>query len=208
MVYYFNKGGPLMWVLLGLLVVGIVIAIVKFIILMLASINSEKFLNKILSLLKANKVEDALKICEKTRGPVSAVFHAGISRLDKGLEAAERAMENAAAIEVAFLESGLIWLSTIVSVAPMIGFLGTVQGMIVAFEQIARSNDIIPSEVAGGISTALLTTFGGLTVAIPLQIIYNYFVQRIDKMVVDTEDSANNLVESLLEMKLIKKEAE
>ncbi|OQX89602.1 MAG: flagellar motor protein MotA [candidate division Zixibacteria bacterium 4484_93] len=208
MVYYFNKGGPLMWVLLGLLVVGIVIAIVKFIILTLASINSEKFLNKILSLLKANKVEDALKICEKTRGPVSAVFHAGISRLDKGLEAAERAMENAAAIEVAFLESGLIWLSTIVSVAPMIGFLGTVQGMIVAFEQIARSNDIIPSEVAGGISTALLTTFGGLTVAIPLQIIYNYFVQRIDKMVVDTEDSANNLVESLLEMKLIKKKAE
>ena len=208
MVYYFNKGGPLMWVLLGLLVVGIVIAIVKFIILMLASINSEKFLNKILSLLEANKVEDALKICEKTRGPVSAVFHAGISRLDKGLEAAERAMENTAAIEVAFLESGLIWLSTIVSVAPMIGFLGTVQGMIVAFEQIARSNDIIPSEVAGGISTALLTTFGGLTVAIPLQIIYNYFVQRIDKMVVDTEDSANNLVETLLEMKLIKKEAE
>ncbi|MCD6097370.1 MotA/TolQ/ExbB proton channel family protein [bacterium] len=208
MVYYFNKGGPLMWVLLGLLVVGIVIAIVKFIILMLASINSEKFLNKILSLLKANKVEEALKTCEKTRGPISAVFHAGISRLDKGLEAVERAMENTAAIEVAFLESGLIWLSTIVSVAPMIGFLGTVQGMIIAFEQIARSNDIIPSEVAGGISTALLTTFGGLTVAIPLQIIYNYFVQRIDKMVVDTEDSANNLVESLLEMELLKKTAE
>jgi len=197
-----------MWVLLGLLVVGIVIAIVKFIILMLASINSEKFLNKILSLLKANKVEEALKTCEKTRGPISAVFHAGISRLDKGLEAVERAMENTAAIEVAFLESGLIWLSTIVSVAPMIGFLGTVQGMIIAFEQIARSNDIIPSEVAGGISTALLTTFGGLTVAIPLQIIYNYFVQRIDKMVVDTEDSANNLVESLLEMELLKKTAE
>ncbi|MBN2542894.1 MotA/TolQ/ExbB proton channel family protein [bacterium] len=205
MVYYFNKGGFIMKPLLALLIIGIAFGIVKFWILIRSSINKKKFMKRILDSIKEGGVDKAVSICEKTRGPVAAVLHAGLIRVDKGLEAVERGIENAAAIEMSFLEKGMAWLSTIISVSPMLGFLGTVQGMIVAFDQIAKAGDIIPSEVAGGISIALLTTFFGLFIAIPMQIIYNYFVSKVDKMVIDMEDSANVLVENLLEMNLMKR---
>jgi len=200
MVYYFNKGGFLMWPLLGLLVIGLVIAIVKLWTLFRARINSRKFLKDILEAVKKDGTQKAMR----TRGPVSAIFHAGLSRLDKGIEYVERSIENEAAIQMGILEKGMIWLSTIISIAPMLGFLGTVQGMIVAFEQIARSNDIVPSEVAGGISIALLTTFFGLAIAIPMQFFYNWFVSIIDSIVVDMEDSANQLIENLIDMGILK----
>ena len=204
MVYYFNKGGFLMWPLLGLLVIGLVIAIVKLWTLFRARINSRKFLKDILEAVKKDGTQKAIDLCERTRGPVSAIFHAGLSRLDKGIEYVERSIENEAAIQMGILEKGMIWLSTIISIAPMLGFLGTVQGMIVAFEQIARSNDIVPSEVAGGISIALLTTFFGLAIAIPMQFFYNWFVSIIDSIVVDMEDSANQLIENLIDMGILK----
>ncbi|MBN1755062.1 MotA/TolQ/ExbB proton channel family protein [bacterium] len=207
MVYYFNKGGFIMKPLLILLIIGIAFGIVKFWILLRSSINKKKFTKKILDSISSEKgLDGAIAICEKTRGPIAAVFHAGLIRVGKGLDAVERAIENTAAIEMSFLEKGMVWLSTIISVAPMLGFLGTVQGMIVAFDQIAKAGDIIPSDVAGGISIALLTTFFGLFIAIPMQIIYNYFVGKVDKTVIDMEDSANVLVENLLEMNIIKKE--
>jgi len=204
MVYYFNKGGFLMWPLLGLLVIGLVIAIVKLWTLFRARINSKKFLKDILEAVKKDGTQKAIDLCERTRGPVSAIFHAGLSRLDKGIEYVERSIENEAAIQMGILEKGMIWLSTIISIAPMLGFLGTVQGMIVAFDQIARSNDIVPSEVAGGISIALLTTFFGLAIAIPMQFFYNWFVSIIDSIVVDMEDSANQLIENLIDMGILK----
>ena len=204
MVYYFNKGGFLMWPLLGLLIIGLVIAIVKLWTLLRSKINSKKFLKDILEAVKKDGTQKAIDLCEHTRGPVSAIFHAGLSRLDKGLEYVERSIENEAAIQMGILEKGMIWLSTIISIAPMLGFLGTVQGMIVAFDQIARSNDIVPSEVAGGISIALLTTFFGLAIAIPMQFFYNWFVSIIDSIVVDMEDSANQLIENLIDMGILK----
>ncbi|RKZ32405.1 MotA/TolQ/ExbB proton channel family protein [bacterium] len=204
MVYYFNKGGFLMWPLLGLLIIGLVIAIVKLWTLLRSKINSKKFLKDILEAIKKEGPQKAIDLCEHTRGPVSAIFHAGLSRLDKGLEYVERSIENEAAIQMGILEKGMIWLSTIISIAPMLGFLGTVQGMIVAFDQIARSNDIVPSEVAGGISIALLTTFFGLAIAIPMQFFYNWFVSIIDSIVVDMEDSANQLIENLIDMGILK----
>ena len=204
MVYYFNKGGFLMWPLLGLLIIGLVIAIVKLWTLFRARINSKKFLKDILEAVKKDGTQKAIDLCERTRGPVSAIFHAGLSRLDKGIEYVERSIENEAAIQMGILEKGMIWLSTIISIAPMLGFLGTVQGMIVAFDQIARSNDIVPSEVAGGISIALLTTFFGLAIAIPMQFFYNWFVSIIDSIVVDMEDSANQLIENLIDMGILK----
>ena len=204
MVYYFNKGGFLMWPLLGLLIIGLVIAIVKLWTLFRARINSKKFLKDILEAVKKDGSQKAIDLCERTRGPVSAIFHAGLSRLDKGIEYVERSIENEAAIQMGILEKGMIWLSTIISIAPMLGFLGTVQGMIVAFDQIARSNDIVPSEVAGGISIALLTTFFGLAIAIPMQFFYNWFVSIIDSIVVDMEDSANQLIENLIDMGILK----
>jgi len=205
MVHYFNKGGFLMWPLLFLFIIGIIIAIVKLWLLFRAKINSKKFLDKILSLIKDKGVDSAIELCEKTRGPIAALFHAGLTRVDRGLEYVNNSIENEAVIQMGILEKGMIWISTIISIAPMLGFLGTVQGMILAFEQIARSNDIVPSEVAGGISVALLTTFFGLAIAIPLQFFYNWSVAIIDGIVVDMEDSANQLVENLIDMGILKK---
>ena len=167
MVTYFNKGGFLMWPLLGLFIIGLIIAIVKLWLLLRARINSKKFLAKILQTIKDKGIEEAIKLCERTRGPVAALFHAALLKVDRGLEYVDTAVENEAAVQMGILEKGMIWLSTIVAIAPMLGFLGTVQGMIVAFDQIARSNDIVPSEVAGGISVALLTTFACLLYTSP-----------------------------------------
>ncbi len=205
MVHYFNKGGFLMWPLLFLFIIGIIIAIVKLWLLFRAKINSKKFLDKILNLIKDEGVDSAIERCEKTRGPIAALFHAGLTRVDRGLEYVNNSIENEAVIQMGILEKGMIWISTIISIAPMLGFLGTVQGMILAFDQIARSNDIVPSEVAGGISVALLTTFFGLAIAIPLQFFYNWSVAIIDGIVVDMEDSANQLVENLIDMGILKK---
>jgi len=205
MVHYFNKGGFLMWPLLFLFIIGIIIAIVKLWLLFRAKINSKKFLDKILSLIKDKGVDSAIELCEKTRGPIAALFHAGLTRVDRGLEYVNNSIENEAVIQMGILEKGMIWISTIISIAPMLGFLGTVQGMILAFDQIARSNDIVPSEVAGGISVALLTTFFGLAIAIPLQFFYNWSVAIIDGIVVDMEDSANQLIENLIDMGILKK---
>lgn len=205
MVHYFNKGGFLMWPLLFLFIIGIIIAIVKLWLLFRAKINSRKFLERVVDLCKSGKIDEAIKLCERTRGPVAALFHAGLSRVDRGLEYVEASIENEAAVQMGILEKGMVWLSTIIAIAPMLGFLGTVQGMIIAFDQIARSNDIVPSEVAGGISVALLTTFFGLAIAIPMQFFYNWFVAIIDGMVVDMEDKANQLIERLIDAGIIKK---
>ncbi|HDG68082.1 MAG TPA: MotA/TolQ/ExbB proton channel family protein [candidate division Zixibacteria bacterium] len=205
MVTYFNKGGFLMWPLLGLFIIGLIIAIVKLWLLLRARINSKKFLAKVLDTIKNKGIDEAIKLCEKTRGPVAALFHAALLKVDKGLEYVDTAVENEAAVQMGILEKGMIWLSTIVAIAPMLGFLGTVQGMIVAFDQIARSNDIVPSEVAGGISVALLTTFAGLAIAIPMQFFYNLFVAMIDGMIVDMEDATNKLIENLIDMGILKK---
>jgi len=208
MVYYFNKGGFLMWPLLFLFVIGIIIAIVKLWFLLRAKINGKKFLSKILSHVKDGKTDEAIALCQKTRGPLAALFAAGLTRMDKGLEYVDNSIDNEAVIQSGILEKGMIWLTTIISIAPMLGFLGTVQGMIVAFEQIARSNDIVPSEVAGGISIALLTTFFGLFIAIPIQFLYNWFVAIIDGMSVDMEEYANQLLEGLIDIGKLRKAAE
>ncbi|HHS50911.1 MAG TPA: MotA/TolQ/ExbB proton channel family protein [candidate division Zixibacteria bacterium] len=205
MVEYFNKGGFIMYPLLGLFVIGIAFTIVKLWLLMRATINSKRFFNQTTKTLETGGLKKAIEICEKTRGPLAALFHAGLERAERGLAYVERAIENEAAVQLGYLERGMIWLSTIISVAPMLGFLGTVQGMIIAFDTIAKAGDIVPSDVAGGISTALLTTFSGLAIAIPMQIFFNYFVNKVDRMVVEMEDYSNKLVEFLLDNNLVAK---
>ncbi|MFQ5769168.1 MAG: MotA/TolQ/ExbB proton channel family protein, partial [bacterium] len=145
-------------------------------------------------------VPAATEVCANTRGPVASIFHAGLLRVDRGIEHVEKAIMNAGSIEMAFLEKGLVWLSTIVSIAPMLGFLGTVWGMIEAFKAIEQANDISPSIVAGGISVALLTTLFGLVVAIIIQTANNFFVSRVDKLIVDMEESSVDFVDTLIEM--------
>ncbi|HFE52418.1 MAG TPA: MotA/TolQ/ExbB proton channel family protein, partial [Bacteroidetes bacterium] len=158
------------------------------------------FIAKIRDALKTGGVDAAIEVCANTRGPVASIFHAGLLRADQGVEAVEKAIMNAGTVEMAFLERGLIWLATIISLAPMLGFTGTVWGMIMAFRAIEEANDISPAIVAHGIAVALLTTLFGLVVAITIQVAHNYFVSKIDRLVVDMEEGSFELVDSLIEL--------
>ena len=204
MVSYIHEGGGMMYVLLGVLGIGIVIVIVKLWLLLSARINTREFVKKILGHMDASTSKEAINDCEKTKGPISAVIHAGLTRQGKDLALVERAMENEAAVQMGHLEKGMTWLAMVIAVAPMLGFLGTVIGMIKAFETIKEMNDIVPSEVAGGISVALLTTAFGLVIAVPMQVFYNLFVSLIDGMVIGMEDSANVVIENMIEKGYIK----
>jgi len=203
----FNDGGTFMWPILICLIFGIAVSIERGWTLSRASVNTRKFLSNIKKALNEGGIQEATDVCANTRGPVASIFHAGLLRVDRGIEHVEKAIMNAGSIEMAFLEKGLVWLATVISVAPMLGFLGTVWGMVEAFRAIAAANDISPSIVADGISTALLTTMFGLVVAIFIQIVNNYFISRIDQLIVDMEESSVDLVDTLIEMERVRKTA-
>jgi biopolymer transport protein ExbB len=198
MVQYFIDGGDFMWPILILLVIGLMISLERLWTLTRASVNTRKFLKNVKEALNEGGIPKALEVCENTRGPVASIFHAGLMRADQGVDAVEKSITSAGSIEMAFLEKGLIWLATVINLAPMLGFTGTVVGMISAFEAIEAANDISPSIVAGGISMALLTTAFGLIVAIIIQTLNNYFVSRIDALIIDMEESSNELVDTLI----------
>jgi len=193
-----------MWAILGCFILGLAISFERMYSLARASVNTKKFMEKIQMALKEGGVEAAKEVCENTRGPVASIFHAGLARFHYGIDQVEKAIMNAGSIEMAFLERGLVWLSTVVSIAPMLGFLGTVWGMIIAFDDIARANDISPMIVANGISIALITTLFGLIVAIIIQFFHNLFVSRIDKLIIDMEESSVDLVDNLIEIDKLK----
>jgi biopolymer transport protein ExbB len=171
---------------------------------MMSSINSKKFFEEIANSLKDTGVDGAIEICNNTRGPVAEVFHAGLTRYNRGLEEVEKAIQNSGSVEMAFLEKNMIWLNAVVTIAPMLGFTGTVAGMIKAFDSIEAANNISPAVVAGGISQALLTTAFGLIVAMIIQIFQNFFVSRIDRLVLDMEEQSVQLVDSLYEIEVKK----
>lgn len=200
MVDYFIAGGFFMWPILGLLIVGLAFCIERLITLTKASVNTRKFLSRLHNALQEGGVEAAAAECEKTPGPVASILHAGLSRASKGIEHVEKSITNAGSIEMAFLERGMIVLQTVIVLAPMLGFTGTVQGMVQAFDAIKVANDISPNIVADGISTALLTTLFGLIVAMAIQLFYNFFSSRIDKLIIDMEESSVELMDALVEM--------
>lgn len=197
----FEAGGGFMWPILACLVLGLAFSFERLWTLTRARTNTKQFIVKVKKALDEGGVEAAKKVCENTRGPIASVFYAGLLRADEGLDAAEKAIIAYGGIEMGFLERGLIWISTFITIAPMLGFTGTVQGMIQAFDAIKEAAQISPAVVAGGISVALLTTLFGLVVAMILQIFYNYFVSRIDKLVGDMEESSIELIDALYEMK-------
>jgi len=201
MVRYFVLGGGFMWPILILFVLGLAISIAKVITLWRAGINTRKFMANVRAALKERGVEGALEICEKTRGPVASILHAGLVRAKEGLDYVEKAITNAGSLEMAFLEKGMIWLSFVIVVAPLLGFTGTVWGMILAFDAIKTANDISPAIVAGGISQALLTTLFGLIVAITIQFFYNWATSRIDKLIIDMEEASVELIDTLVEFR-------
>ena len=199
MVQYFHDGGSFMWPILVALVFGLVFTLERIYSLMMSRIDSETFFDDITKVIDNDGAEAALELCEQTQGPVSAIFHAGLSRLHRGLTDVEKAIQNAGAIEMAFLEKNMIWLNAVITIAPMLGFTGTVIGMISAFDAIKAANDISPAVVAGGISQALLTTAFGLVVAMIIQTFQNLFVSRIDKLVLDMEEQSVKIMDHLYE---------
>ena len=205
MVEYFVNGGAFMWPILGLLIFGLGFALERFYSLMMSSINSKKFYAKVTKTLDNDGIDAAIEVCSKTRGPVAEVFHAGLSRAHRGIDEVEKGIQNAGTVEMSFLEKNMIWLNMVVTVAPMLGFTGTVAGMISAFDAIEAANNISPAVVAGGISQALLTTAFGLIVAIIIQLVQNFFVSRIDRLVLDMEENSMELVDHLYERESGKK---
>ena len=199
LVERFNEGGPVwMWPILICFIIGLAIAFERIITLNRADINTRKFIVNVKRALDEGGIPAAEEVCAQTRGPVASVFQAGLLRADEGIEAVEKAVVSYGSIEMSFLERGLVWLSLFISMAPMLGFLGTVVGMIQAFDAIEEAGDISPSLVAGGIKVALLTTAFGLIVAIILQFFYNYAVSKIDRIVVEMEDASIELIDSLI----------
>ena len=198
LVNYFNQGGEFMWPVLIILIIGLAIAFERVIQLILADVNTREFIVRVKQALEDGDVSAAAEVCSATRGPVASVFHAGLTRADEGIEAVEKAVVAYGSIEMSFLERGLVWLSLFIALAPMFGFLGTVIGMVAAFDAIEAAGDISPSLVARGIKIALLTTVFGLIVAIILQFFYNYAVSKIDRIVVEMEEASIELIDSLL----------
>ncbi len=200
LVDLFNQGGAFMWPILALFVLGLAFVIERFYTLTRASVNTRKFLARLHSALQEGGIEGAAAVCEQTPGPVAAILHAGLARADKGLESVEKSITNAGSIEMAFLERGMVVLSTVIVLAPMLGFTGTVAGMVDAFDAIKKANDISPAVVAGGISKALLTTLFGLVVAMTIQVFFNYFTSKIDRLILDMEESSIELMDALVEL--------
>jgi len=199
LVKEFVDGGWAMWPILAVLIYGLAYAIWKFISLMYAKVNLNKFLAEILPLIKEKKIKEAAEKAQKTRGPVAAVVYAGLIKADRGIEAVEKNMENAAMIEMSYLEKGFVEMTSTITLAPMLGFLGTVDGMIVAFDAIAKARSVDATIVADGIKIALITTKYGLISAIPVQLFYNIFTTMVDGIVIDMQRASEKVTEALIE---------
>ncbi len=197
----YEAGGAFMHPILAVFVLGLAIAFERLWTLTRAKVNTKKFVLEVKKALEEQGIEAAKDVCMKTRGPVASVFYAGLLRADEGLDAVEKAVMAYGGIEMGFLEKGLVWLSLMITIAPMLGFTGTVQGMIEAFDAIKEAAQISPSIVAEGISVALLTTLFGLVVAMILQVFYNLFVTKIDRLVADMEESSIELIDALYAIK-------
>ncbi|MCF7807354.1 MAG: MotA/TolQ/ExbB proton channel family protein [Candidatus Marinimicrobia bacterium] len=200
MVQWFLNGGQFMWPILIVFIFGLVFVVERFISLMKATIQTKSFLSEINTTLKEQGKDAAIEVCRNTPGSVPMIYLAGLSRADRGVLAAEKAIESAGSIEMSFLENNMIWLSTVVSLAPMLGFTGTVYGMVKAFDSIAAANDIQPALVAVGISMALLTTLFGLIVAMVIQFSQNLFTFMIDRLIIKMEEASIDLLDTIEEM--------
>ncbi|MCR9015893.1 MotA/TolQ/ExbB proton channel family protein [Aquiflexum gelatinilyticum] len=186
------------------LILGLAVALERIVTLNLSTTNTKKLLSKVEAALEQGGIEAAKDVTKNTKGPVASIFTQGLMRYTEGIEMVEKSIIAYGSVEMGRLEKGLVWISLFISLAPMLGFMGTVIGMIGAFDAIEAAGDISPSLVAGGIKIALLTTVAGLIVAIILQLFYNYLVSKIDSLVNDMEDASISLVDILVKHKLSK----
>lgn len=198
----FIEGGPgFMGVVLLCLILGLAIAIERIIYLNLATTNTRRLAQDVEDALNSGGIEAAKEVCRNTKGPVASIYYQGLDRADESIEAAEKAVVAYGGVQMGQLEKNVSWLSLFIALAPMLGFLGTVIGMIIAFDRIEAAGDMQPSLVAGGIKVALLTTVFGLIVAMILQVFYNYIIAKIDSIVNDMEDASITLIDILVDYK-------
>jgi biopolymer transport protein ExbB len=197
--YYIDGGWEFMSLVLITLIFGLAVAIERVITLSLATVNTAKLLEQLEAKIKANDIEGARQICLATSGPTAEVLGEGLRRVDDGIDAVEKAIVSNGSVQTGLLEQGLVWLALFIALAPMLGFLGTVIGMIFAFDTIQASGDIKPDEVAGGIKIALITTVFGLIVAMILQIFYNLITSKVDSLTNKMEDATISMIDMLID---------
>ena len=199
--YFIQGSAGFMSTVLLALILGLALVIERIIYLNLATTNTSKLLEEVESSLKNGGIDAAKDVCRDTRGPVASIFYQGLLKYDEGLESVEKSIIAYGGVQMGKLEKGLSWISLFIALAPMLGFMGTVIGMIQAFDMIEKAGDISPTVVASGIKVALLTTVFGLIVAIILQVFYNYLLSKIDSLVNDMEDSSISFMDILSENK-------
>lgn len=201
---FIEGGAQFMGFVLLALILGLAIAIERILYLNFATTNTEKLLKNVEDALEKGGVEAAKDVCRDTRGPVASIFYQGLSKFDEGIDVVEKSVVAYGGVQTGLLEKNLTWIALFIALAPMLGFLGTVIGMIAAFDAIEVAGDISPSLVAGGIKVALITTVSGLIVAIILQIFYNYLTSKIDSLVNTMEDASISLIDILVKYNLKK----
>lgn len=196
----FIEGGPgFMATVLLCLIFGLALSIQKIIYLTMATTNSEKLLNDVKKALSSGGAKKAMDVCKNTRGPLASVFYQGLLKYDDGVDMVEKSLTSYGSVAIGNLERGLGWISLFISLAPSLGFMGTVIGMIQAFDKIAVVGEMSPAVVAGGMKVALLTTLFGLIVAVILQVFYNYLLTKIESIVIDMEDSTISFIDIVAE---------
>ena len=195
---FIEGGATFMGFVLLTLIFGLALAIERIIYLNLSTTNTDKLLSKIEDALASGGVDSAKEVCRNTRGPIASIFYQGLDRAHEGIDVAEKSVIAYGSVQMGLLEKNLSWIQLFISIAPMLGFMGTVIGMIAAFDSIQLAGDVSPQLVASGIKVALITTVSGLIVAIILQIFYNYIVSRIDSIVNKMEDASISLIDLLV----------
>lgn len=204
--YFIDGTWQFMGIVLICLILGLAFCIERIISLSLADTNTSKLLTDVDEALKAKDVERAKEICKSTRGPIASILWQGLIRVREGIDVVEKSLSAYGSVQMGLLERGLVWISLFIALAPMLGFMGTVIGMIDAFDDIANAGAISASVVAGGIKVALLTTVFGLIVAVILQIFYNYIVSKVDGMVNQMEDASQTFIDMLVKYDIAKRD--
>lgn len=203
-IKFVEGGAAFMGAVLLTLILGLAISIERIIYLNLSTSNTDKLLKAIEDALADGGVDAAKEVCRNTRGPVASIFYQGLDRMEEGVEMAEKSVIAYGGVQVGLMEKNLSWISLFIAIAPMLGFMGTVIGMIDAFDKIEEAGNVSAGLVAGGIKIALITTVSGLIVAVILQVFYNYILSRVDALTNQMEDSSISLIDILVKHNLKK----
>ena len=194
---FIEGGAGFMSLIIICLIIGLALAIERILYLTFSKTNAKALVEKVEDAFKKGGVEAAKDVCRDTRGPVARMYYDALMHYDEGVDVVEKHLINAGNVEQSRLENGLSWISLFIAIAPSLGFLGTVIGMVQAFDDIQKAGDISPNVVAGGMKVALITTVAGLIVAMILQVFYNYILSRIEALTIDMENSTINMVDVL-----------